>query len=349
MPQNELADSLKAKLWDFKYTPFLSSFVISWFIWNYKIVLIFFADIDNINTKIEMLEKYVSIEVNAFPLLTALFYTIFYPYLSNIFYDVTLLHKNNAQKTKRDREDKKVVTQREKKEIVYENRKLRLENYDLENEKVKIIKEFEEKEKNLEINLDEKIQQGIKQYKEKNEKLSVDLKKTENSLDLMAKENNHLEILNDELEQKHQILENSNVKTRNEYREKEKEFNLRIKKYNNASNESTTVLKLAQKDNQQLLKLNKDLTKQISLQNNKQEENTTQLIEKEKFYLKLFSNKTYENRDVIEEALKNKYKINTIQAQAITNELKEKRMLDINRSNSIILSEKGILEGSKLF
>ncbi|WP_415405572.1 hypothetical protein ACLHDG_07515 [Sulfurovum sp. CS9] len=40
MPQKELRNSLKAKLYDLKYSPFLSSFIISWMAWNYKAVLI---------------------------------------------------------------------------------------------------------------------------------------------------------------------------------------------------------------------------------------------------------------------------------------------------------------------
>lgn len=38
---NDFKDSVKARLWDYKYTPFLSAYVFSWLYWNSKLILIF--------------------------------------------------------------------------------------------------------------------------------------------------------------------------------------------------------------------------------------------------------------------------------------------------------------------
>jgi hypothetical protein len=43
---NDIKDSIKAKLYDFTYTPFMSSVLISWVVFNQKYLLIYFSDSD---------------------------------------------------------------------------------------------------------------------------------------------------------------------------------------------------------------------------------------------------------------------------------------------------------------
>lgn len=105
-------------------------------------MLIIFAEIDDVNEKIKMIKEFNLIDTIGYPFTVAIFYTLVYPIFSNMLYDATLYYKNKAHETKRNREDEKIITQKEKKEILDENRKLRLENYELENEKVKIIRPF---------------------------------------------------------------------------------------------------------------------------------------------------------------------------------------------------------------
>lgn len=211
MPQDELLDSFKSKLWDFKYTPFLSSLVIAWLIWNYEMVLIFFADINDINVKIRMLHGYSFFNTNLPPLVAALFYTFLYPFISNIFYDATLYHKNKAHKIKQLREDEKVITQKEKKEIFDEIKQVRLENYKLENEKVQLIKDFEVREKLLENKIieyqkvNEKLNNETKEDNEYSEKTEIE-KNDRYIHDLDEKEIYLLKSFTDKVWKEHQVL-----------------------------------------------------------------------------------------------------------------------------------------------
>lgn len=53
--QKDFIDSIKARLYDFKYTPFLSSYIFSWLYFNSKLLLIFFSTELKVEEKIELL------------------------------------------------------------------------------------------------------------------------------------------------------------------------------------------------------------------------------------------------------------------------------------------------------
>ena len=51
----EFTNSIKARLYDLKYTPFLSSFTFLWIYFNAKLLLIFFDDNLSVKEQIDMM------------------------------------------------------------------------------------------------------------------------------------------------------------------------------------------------------------------------------------------------------------------------------------------------------
>jgi len=137
---DELNDTLKAKLYDSTYTPFMSSFVISWIIINHKYLAIYFST-EKIEKKLKLLNDFdkdtmttindialidmhflgVSTHFFWYPLAVALFYVYVYPYLSNMFYKYTGERNNEKKIIKLEYEKKKAISEKEKEEIQLDN------------------------------------------------------------------------------------------------------------------------------------------------------------------------------------------------------------------------------------
>ena len=144
---NDLKDSIKARLYDMKYTPFLASYVFAWIFFNAKTFLIFFTEKLTVTEKIDML-SYDNL-FYLFPLYVALFYTLIFPIFSAGFYYVTLQYKRLMNKIKQKIQDVTPLPQEEAKELLRENAELRVEH----DEKIKALNlaksSFEAKEKEL--------------------------------------------------------------------------------------------------------------------------------------------------------------------------------------------------------
>ena len=137
-----ISNSFKAKLYDFTYTPFMSSVIISWILLNHKYLLIYFADF-TLDKKLLLLEKYdfssliFSIQIPHaynfyFPILFGLFYTFMYPLISKYFYEFTLQRNEKLKKIKQYIIDKTPLTQEEARELRKYNNELITKNYQLE-------------------------------------------------------------------------------------------------------------------------------------------------------------------------------------------------------------------------
>ncbi len=123
--EKDIKDSIKARLWDFKYTPFLSSYIFAWLYWNSKLILIFISKDLNVEKKIEMLSWH---DVNYMtPLYCALAYVFVYPFVNAIFYAVTLFYKAVMNKIQQWIQDKTPLPQERANEIIKKNTELELE------------------------------------------------------------------------------------------------------------------------------------------------------------------------------------------------------------------------------
>lgn len=170
----DIKNSIKAKLYDFAYTPFMSSVLISWLIFNHKYLLVYFTDFD-LDKKLLLLDEYdftshfygysLPYANNViFPILFGLFYVFIYPRISKIFYEVTLERTKELKAIKQSIEDETPLTQVEANEI----RKLAVI---LEEEKYKALESLHKKEEEYKIKLDN----SIKSYADRTTNLQNDL------------------------------------------------------------------------------------------------------------------------------------------------------------------------------
>lgn len=156
----ELTNSIKSKLYDFHYSPFMSSFVISWIILNHKYLIIVFSK-EKLELKLEMLNKYQFETIYGctssfiIPILIALFYVFFYPLIAFIFYKVTLIYQEMMRSEKHKIENKTLITKEEKEILINELSELK-------NESIKIREKYVISEKEYNANIrkkDEEINQ----------------------------------------------------------------------------------------------------------------------------------------------------------------------------------------------
>jgi hypothetical protein len=155
---NGIKDSIKAKLYDFAYTPFMSSYVISWILFNHKYLLVYFSG-SALDNKLLNLEK-CHIEF-LFPLYIALIYVFIYPALALIFYYATLWYNKQSMAIKQRIEDETPVTQEQARE-------LKREHYKLADERDKALDKLKEREKEHTIVLEnalKPLENEIEAYK----------------------------------------------------------------------------------------------------------------------------------------------------------------------------------------
>jgi hypothetical protein len=103
-------------------SPFIFSFVISWIIANYKIVMTIFTEqTDNftLDYKFWLIGEYLDLYKCFFlPLLLATFYTFIYPYINNEIAKFTLKRKNDLKSSKIIIEKSSVKTEEEVEKII---------------------------------------------------------------------------------------------------------------------------------------------------------------------------------------------------------------------------------------
>lgn len=177
--QKDLKDSIKARLYDFKYTPFLSSYIFSWIYFNSKLILIFTAPKLSVEKKIEMLSwSQINYKI---PLYFALAYVFIFPIATAIFYAVTLCYKALMNWIQQKIQDKTPLPLEQAKRIREENIKLELEYKKVATELEKIKQEYSLKETNLtnqytqkEVELENRVSA---QVEERTQQLNIDLRK----------------------------------------------------------------------------------------------------------------------------------------------------------------------------
>lgn len=154
---DDIKDSIKAKLYDFTYTPFMSSVLISWAIINHKYLLIYFSSATLAEKLIELgkhdfalhcCRHYLPYADNVFlPITFGLFYVYGYPRISKEFYEYTLKRTKELKSIKQFIEDETPMTLAEAREI----RKLAST---LEEEKDKALRSLSKKDEEWQLKLD---------------------------------------------------------------------------------------------------------------------------------------------------------------------------------------------------
>ncbi len=155
---DDIKDSIKAKLYDFAYTPFMSSYIISWVLLNHKYLLVYFGD-STLEKKLMHLSVY-HIEF-LYPLYIALVYVFIYPAFALGFYYATLFYNKWSKWVKQKIEDETPLTQEEAREI-------RKEVSRLTEEKDEVLTKLRKKEEEYKIKLEndlKPLQNEIEAYK----------------------------------------------------------------------------------------------------------------------------------------------------------------------------------------
>ena len=172
----DITNSIKAKLYDFTYTPFMSSVVISWVVLNHKYLLIYFGKAP-LPKKIVMLNDYsfssslsnaaIPYAMNIwFPIIIGLLYVFVYPLVSKIFYEYTLNRTKALKKIKQNIEDETPLTQEE-------------------------AKDLRNKYRDIEVELNEaytELETAKARYEDKNSRLAQSYIEKENGLEELKKE-----------------------------------------------------------------------------------------------------------------------------------------------------------------
>lgn len=180
----DIKDSIKARLYDMKYTPFLTTYGLSWVYFNAKVFLIYFDEKLSVTEKIQLL-SYDDVNY-CYPLGFALFYVFVFPVFQWVFYWVTLFYNKKMNDLKQKREDERLLSIEESRDIRYAAKKLQdeLDEYikkyentkkDYDEFKNRLEKEYKSKEKQLDDNFENKVKEATKELEIKLHSANTDI------------------------------------------------------------------------------------------------------------------------------------------------------------------------------
>lgn len=205
--QNDFKDSVKARLYDFKYTPFLSTYIFSWIYFNSKLILIFTSSKLSVANKIEML-SWTDVNYTT-PLTFALIYVFIFPLATALFYATTLGYKALMNFIQQKIQDKTPLPQEQANIISKENLKLTLDLNTTISEIEKIKLEYNSKEQNLISDFAEKNKVLVEQLE--NRELKIELEIIERVKDKVKDLNNSLEKTYEAIEDRNTSINNNRL------------------------------------------------------------------------------------------------------------------------------------------
>ena len=168
---NEIKDSIKARLYDMKYTPFLASYSFFFVYFNAKLFLIFFDSSLSVQNKIDML-SYDMVNY-CYPIAGALIYTLIFPFFQIGFYSAKLWFDKQMNSLKQKIEKQTLLSTEESQYIRFANKKLQdeLDDYikrfeqtkkEYEDYKVKLEEEYQTKKDSLDSSFKERVNEANK-------------------------------------------------------------------------------------------------------------------------------------------------------------------------------------------
>lgn len=233
---SDFLDSLKARLYDFKTSPFLATLALSWMFCNYKLVLIFFSGDFETTEKITKISEQLKDVDYISPLLVALGYVLVFPILNIIFYAVKLWFNvayNFVQQKIEDKTPMPLVKAKELKE----------KHLGLFKEQEKTIEELEEY-KNKYLEKSNNVDKHIAEQVQKQTKWHETEKKTyENQINSLQKSLKQYENLLKEKENIVKELSKQTEKNESNLQEIQKIADENIDKYNKLKKEYDKNLK----------------------------------------------------------------------------------------------------------
>lgn len=218
----DILDSFKARLYDFKTSPFLATFFFSWMFVNYNLILVFFSDDLKTLDKISELEKVWGHANYILPLYIALGYLLVFPILNIFFYAVKLGFNAAYNWVQQKIEDKTPMPLSKANELKAKYHKLFKEQEQVFNELEEYKNKYMSMSNEIERHINEEVQKKTEWFdSEKNAlesqldsmKTSLDTIKTEaknkekNLQDMLKDHDNMIKTINMDMNKKINILE----------------------------------------------------------------------------------------------------------------------------------------------
>lgn len=120
---DEFIKSIKAQLYDRTTSPLSGAFIISWLIWNYKILFVLFSSYD-VHEKFDYISTFLYPSISncitigfVYPLLTTAFFIFAYPYPSKFVYWFSRNRQKELKLLRQTIEDETPLTLKESRDI----------------------------------------------------------------------------------------------------------------------------------------------------------------------------------------------------------------------------------------
>jgi hypothetical protein len=120
---DDLTKTIKAQLYDRATSPLSGAFIVSWAVWNYKIIVILVASMPAVQ-KLTYIDAYlfptyqeVLLRGGVFPLLSALAYIFLYPFPSKFVYEFSRNRQKELKQIQQQIDDDTPMTQEEVREL----------------------------------------------------------------------------------------------------------------------------------------------------------------------------------------------------------------------------------------
>lgn len=156
----DIKDSIKSKLWDLKFNPFMSTYILSWTYINMNFILILFTSDLKIKDKINELDRFPINYTDS--IVIAMAYVLIYPLAKTAFFAVGLWYKMLINKVEILIRNETPIPQKKINEILHEN--VKLQN-DYEKSLIK-LESIKDEYKIKTITLEDKFKEEEKKYNE---------------------------------------------------------------------------------------------------------------------------------------------------------------------------------------
>lgn len=178
---DDIVKSVKAHLYDRTTSPLSGAFLLSWGVWNYKMLFVLFSSLD-VDVKFDYISTFLYpasydclMKGFVFPLLTTLFFIFIYPYPSRFVYEFWRRRQKEVKEIRQKIEDETPLTIEESREI--RRAALQMEadfSRELDRKENEVRRLREELENNLELSHDAHVNGKPNNLVEAKEPLNVE-------------------------------------------------------------------------------------------------------------------------------------------------------------------------------
>jgi len=182
----DLVKSIKAQLYERVSSPLISTFVLSWSVWNYKLLCVILSKTPA-SEKIVLIDSLVEIDWYFLkgiiaPIITTLMFIFIYPYPAKFVYEFSRKRQKELKEIKQKIEDETPLTKEE-------SRAIKIDFYLLKKEYEKLMDEKESELKLLKNNYEDQISTLQNTLDLANKTISGQIKSSNNASKILDKKN----------------------------------------------------------------------------------------------------------------------------------------------------------------